>query len=151
PPRSPPPWAARSPGTPCWSRARATSRARTSPEWSVPSTTARYSAKLSIRPRDELVIALSLAEIAAVVGGQTYDIPDPSVQVTGPVVRDSRDAGPGSLFAAFAGERVDGHDFARAVVDAGAVAVLASRPVGVPAIVVADVQSALGALARHVV
>ncbi|MER6436497.1 UDP-N-acetylmuramoyl-tripeptide--D-alanyl-D-alanine ligase [Streptomyces sp. NPDC001185] len=97
------------------------------------------------------MIALSLAEIAAVVGGQTHDIPDPELQVTGPVVRDSREVEPGSLFVAFAGERVDGHDFARAVVDAGAVAVLASRPVGVPAIVVEDVQTALGALARHVV
>ncbi|MFJ9925246.1 UDP-N-acetylmuramoyl-tripeptide--D-alanyl-D-alanine ligase [Streptomyces misionensis] len=97
------------------------------------------------------MIALSLAEIAAVVGGQTHDIPDPSVRVTGPVVRDSREVVPGSLFAAFVGERVDGHDFAPQVVEAGAVAVLASRPVGVPAIVVEDVQSALGALARHVV
>ncbi|MYU08694.1 UDP-N-acetylmuramoyl-tripeptide--D-alanyl-D-alanine ligase [Streptomyces sp. SID8366] len=97
------------------------------------------------------MIALSLAEIAAVVGGQTHDIPDPSVQVTGPVVRDSREVVPGSLFAAFVGERVDGHDFAPQVVEVGAVAVLASRPVGVPAIVVEDVQSALGALARHVV
>lgn len=97
------------------------------------------------------MIALSLAEIAAVVGGQTHDIPDPSALVTGPVVRDSREAGPGSLFVAFAGERVDGHDFAASVVEAGAAAVLASRPVGVPAIVVDDVQRALGALARHVV
>jgi UDP-N-acetylmuramoyl-tripeptide--D-alanyl-D-alanine ligase len=97
------------------------------------------------------VIALSLAEIAEVVGGQTHDIPDPSVQVTAPVVRDSREVEPGSLFVAFAGERVDGHDFAEQVVEAGAVAVLASRPVGVPAIVVEDVQTALGALARHVV
>ncbi|EFE70025.1 MULTISPECIES: UDP-N-acetylmuramoyl-tripeptide--D-alanyl-D-alanine ligase [Streptomyces] len=97
------------------------------------------------------MIALSLAEIAEVVGGQTHDIPDPSVQVTGPVVRDSREAGPGSLFVAFVGERVDGHDFAARVVEAGAAAVLASRPVGVPAIVVEDVQAALGALARHVV
>ncbi|WOX09050.1 UDP-N-acetylmuramoyl-tripeptide--D-alanyl-D-alanine ligase [Streptomyces sp. N50] len=97
------------------------------------------------------MIALSLAEIAEVVGGQTHDIPDPSVQVTGPVVRDSREVEPGSLFVAFVGEHVDGHDFAEAVVEAGAVALLASRPVGVPAIVVDDVQSALGALARHVV
>ncbi|MGW7265540.1 UDP-N-acetylmuramoyl-tripeptide--D-alanyl-D-alanine ligase [Streptomyces sp. NPDC054842] len=97
------------------------------------------------------MIALSLAEIAAVVGGQTHDIPDPAVQVTGPVVRDSREVEPGSLFVAFVGERADGHDYARAVVGAGAVAVLASRPVGVPAIVVDDVTSALGALARHVV
>ncbi|MGB8942048.1 MAG: UDP-N-acetylmuramoyl-tripeptide--D-alanyl-D-alanine ligase [Streptomyces sp.] len=97
------------------------------------------------------MIALSLAEIATVVGGQTYDIPDPSVQVTGPVVRDSSEVEPGSLFVAFAGERADGHDYAAAVVEAGAAAVLASRPVGVPAIVVDDVQAALGALARHVV
>ncbi|MGW3648014.1 UDP-N-acetylmuramoyl-tripeptide--D-alanyl-D-alanine ligase [Streptomyces sp. NPDC000878] len=97
------------------------------------------------------MIALSLAEIAEVVGGQTYDIPDPSVQVTGQVVRDSREVEPGSLFVAFAGEHVDGHDFAAQVVEAGAVAVLASRQVGVPAIVVDDVQRALGALARHVV
>ncbi|MCI4144120.1 MULTISPECIES: UDP-N-acetylmuramoyl-tripeptide--D-alanyl-D-alanine ligase [Streptomyces] len=97
------------------------------------------------------MIALSLAEIAEVVGGQTHDIPDPSVLVTGEVVRDSREAGPGSLFVAFVGERVDGHDFAAQVVEAGAAAVLASRPVGVPAIVVEDVQAALGALARHVV
>ncbi|MCX5334795.1 MULTISPECIES: UDP-N-acetylmuramoyl-tripeptide--D-alanyl-D-alanine ligase [unclassified Streptomyces] len=97
------------------------------------------------------MIALSLAEIASVVGGQTHDIPDPSVQVTGSVVRDSREVEPGSLFVAFVGERVDGHDFAEQVVASGAVAVLASRPVGVPAIVVDDVQKALGALARHVV
>ncbi|MBX9393215.1 UDP-N-acetylmuramoyl-tripeptide--D-alanyl-D-alanine ligase [Streptomyces sp. TRM72054] len=97
------------------------------------------------------MIALSLAEITEICGGQTHDIPDPSAQVTGPVVRDSREVTSGSLFAAFVGERVDGHDFAAQVVEAGAVAVLASRPVGVPAIVVDDVQAALGALARHVV
>ncbi|WP_405909146.1 MULTISPECIES: UDP-N-acetylmuramoyl-tripeptide--D-alanyl-D-alanine ligase [unclassified Streptomyces] len=97
------------------------------------------------------MIALSLAEIAAVVGGQTYDIPDPAVLVTGPVVIDSRQVKDGSLFAAFVGEHVDGHDYAQRAVEAGAVAVLAQRPVGVPAIVVDDVQTALGALARSVV
>ncbi|MGW2294412.1 UDP-N-acetylmuramoyl-tripeptide--D-alanyl-D-alanine ligase [Streptomyces violaceorubidus] len=97
------------------------------------------------------MITLSLAEIAEIVGGRMHDIPDASAEVTGPVVRDSREAGPGSLFVAFVGERVDGHDFAAQVVEAGAAAVLGSRPVGVPAIVVEDVQAALGALARHVV
>lgn len=97
------------------------------------------------------MIALSLAEIAAIVGGQSHDIPDPSVQVTGSVVIDSRQVAPGSLFAAFAGEHVDGHDYARVAYEAGAAAVLAARPVGVPAIVVDDVQGALGALAREVV
>ncbi|MCK8680437.1 UDP-N-acetylmuramoyl-tripeptide--D-alanyl-D-alanine ligase [Streptomyces lichenis] len=97
------------------------------------------------------MIALSLAEVATLTGGLPHDIPDPELKVTGPVVIDSRKVGPGSLFAAFAGENVDGHDYARGAVDAGAVAVLATRPLGVPAIVVDDVQRALGALARAVV
>ncbi|MFE7772305.1 UDP-N-acetylmuramoyl-tripeptide--D-alanyl-D-alanine ligase [Streptomyces sp. NPDC057445] len=97
------------------------------------------------------MIALSLAEIAEIVGGQSHDIPDPATLVTGPVVIDSRQVEAGSLFAAFTGEHVDGHDYAERAVEAGAVAVLAARPVGVPSIVVEDVQSALGALARAVV
>lgn len=97
------------------------------------------------------MIALSLAEIAEIVGGQSYDIPDPDLRVTGPVVIDSRAVQPGALFAAFAGEKVDGHDYAERAVAAGAAAVLATRPVGVPAIVVPDVTAALGALARSVV
>ncbi|GHF31805.1 MULTISPECIES: UDP-N-acetylmuramoyl-tripeptide--D-alanyl-D-alanine ligase [Streptomyces] len=97
------------------------------------------------------MIDLSLAEIAAVTGGQQYDIPDPALAVTGPVVIDSREVRPGSLFAALSGDNVDGHDFAERAAAAGAVAVLASRPVGVPAIVVDDVVAALGALARAVV
>lgn len=67
------------------------------------------------------------------------------------MVYDSREVAPGSLFAAFVGERVDGHDYAERAVSAGAVAVLATRPVGVPAVVVPDVVAALGALARAVV
>jgi UDP-N-acetylmuramoyl-tripeptide--D-alanyl-D-alanine ligase len=97
------------------------------------------------------VIPHTLAEVARAVGGSTHDIPDDGLLVTGPVVRDSREVVPGALFVAFAGERADGHDFAGQVVRDGAVAVLAARPVGVPAIVVDDVQAALGALARHVI
>ncbi|MDI3387121.1 UDP-N-acetylmuramoyl-tripeptide--D-alanyl-D-alanine ligase [Streptomyces sp. B-S-A8] len=97
------------------------------------------------------MIALSLAEIASVVGGQPYDIPDGDRQVTGSVVIDSRKVEPGGLFAAFVGEQVDGHDYAERAIESGAAAVLATRPVGVPAIVVDDVEKALGALARAVV
>ncbi|MFJ6795757.1 UDP-N-acetylmuramoyl-tripeptide--D-alanyl-D-alanine ligase [Streptomyces sp. NPDC091268] len=97
------------------------------------------------------MIALSLAEIADITGGRPHDIPDPSVRITGPVVIDSRQVEAGSLFAAFAGEHVDGHDYAERAVAAGAAAVLAARPVGVPAVVVPDVEKALGALARTVV
>ena len=71
--------------------------------------------------------------------------------MTGEVVIDSRRAGPGGLFAAVAGERSDGHDFAAAAVAAGAVAVLATRPVPAPSVLVADVPAALAALARFVV
>ncbi|MFH7597749.1 UDP-N-acetylmuramoyl-tripeptide--D-alanyl-D-alanine ligase [Streptomyces racemochromogenes] len=97
------------------------------------------------------MIALSLAEIADITGGRPHDIPDPTAVISGPVVIDSRQVEPGSLFAAFAGEHVDGHDYAARAVAAGAAAVLAARPVGVPAIVVDDVERALGALARAVV
>ncbi|MDX2649069.1 UDP-N-acetylmuramoyl-tripeptide--D-alanyl-D-alanine ligase [Streptomyces sp. NPDC001902] len=97
------------------------------------------------------MIPLTLAEVAHAVGGSTYDIPDPTVPVTGSVEIDSRKVTPGGLFVAFQGEHVDGHDYAERAVAAGAVAVLAARPVGVPAIVVDDVQLALGALARHVI
>lgn len=96
------------------------------------------------------MIPLTLAEVAMAVGGSTHDIPDTGVRITGPVVLDSRNVEAGGLFVAFAGERADGHDFAAGAVRDGAAAVLAARPVGVPAIVVDDVEAALGALARHV-
>ncbi|MFF1902142.1 UDP-N-acetylmuramoyl-tripeptide--D-alanyl-D-alanine ligase [Kitasatospora sp. NPDC058218] len=96
------------------------------------------------------MIALTLAEVAAAVGG-TLDGADPDTPVTGPVEVDSRKVRPGCLFAAFAGEHVDGHDYAEQAVAAGAVAVLASRPVGVPAVLVDSVVDALGKLARTVV
>jgi UDP-N-acetylmuramoyl-tripeptide--D-alanyl-D-alanine ligase len=96
------------------------------------------------------MIELSLSDIAAVTGG-ALAAPHPGAAVTGPVVIDSRRVTQGALFAALPGEHVDGHDYARAAVAAGAVAVLASRPVpGVPAVVVPDVTAALGALARAV-
>ncbi len=98
----------------------------------------------------EPVIPLSLARIAQITGGQLCH-GDPDAVVSGEVVIDSRRAGPGGLFAAVAGERSDGHDFAAAAVAAGATAVLATRPVPVPSVLVADVPAALAALARSVV
>ena len=97
------------------------------------------------------VIPLTLAQIAGITGAVLDRVPDTGALVTGRVVIDSREAGPGGLFAALAGERADGHDFAAAAVAAGAVAVLASRPVGVPALIVPDAAAALAPLARAVV
>jgi UDP-N-acetylmuramoyl-tripeptide--D-alanyl-D-alanine ligase len=95
------------------------------------------------------VIPLTLAQIAEVTGGQLHG--EPTAVVTGEVVIDSRRVGPGGLFAAVAGERADGHDFAAAAVAAGAAAVLATRPVPVPSVLVTDVPAALAALARFVI
>ena len=94
------------------------------------------------------MIAWSLPEIAAIVDGVVHDDPD-GVTVTGPAFHDTRTPEPGGLFAAFSGEHVDGHEHAVAAVAAGAAAVLGSRPVGVPAVVVPDVRAALQGLATE--
>ena len=100
------------------------------------------------------MIALRLTDIAAIVGG----VLEPgaggdagSVVVHGPVVIDGREAAPGGLFAAFVGERTDGHDHADQAAERGAVAVLGSRPTLLPTVVVADPQQALQRLAAYVV
>ena len=97
------------------------------------------------------MIPLSVAEVAEATGAVLADVPDPAKLVTGPVVIDSREAVPGSLFAALPGSRTDGHAFTAGALAAGATAVLVTRPVGGPALVVPDVQDALGKLARAVV
>jgi UDP-N-acetylmuramoyl-tripeptide--D-alanyl-D-alanine ligase len=97
------------------------------------------------------LIPLSVAQIAEITGAVPDAVPDVRAVVTGPVVIDSRAARPGGLFAALPGERVDGHDYARGAVAAGAVAVLATRPCGAPALIVPDVPAALAALAHAVV
>lgn len=94
------------------------------------------------------MIPLTLAEIAAVVGG-TVD-GDPTLVVDAPAFLDSRSPVPGGLFVAVPGERVDGHDYAAQAHAGGAAAVLAVRPTGAPAVLVADPVVALGRLARHV-
>lgn len=95
------------------------------------------------------MIPLGLGEIAEIVGGTTEG--DGSATVTAPAVIDSRQAGPGGLFVAFAGAQADGHDFAEQAGRAGAVAVLGSRPTPLPTVVVEDVRGALQRLAAPVV
>ncbi|WP_436787293.1 UDP-N-acetylmuramoyl-tripeptide--D-alanyl-D-alanine ligase [Yinghuangia sp. YIM S10712] len=96
------------------------------------------------------MIVTTLADAAQAVGGRLAGGADPETRITAEVVVDSRKVTPGALFAAVAGERADGHDFAEAAVRDGAVAVLATRETGTPAIVVDDVVAALGRLARAV-
>ena len=97
------------------------------------------------------MIPLSLDEIARITGARLDGGADPAAVVTGPVVIDSRRVGPGGLFAAVEGERVDGHDYAATAHAAGAVAMLGTRPAGVPGLIVDDVPAALAKLAQQVV
>ena len=96
---------------------------------------------------------VSIAEIGAALDIAAFA--EKTGEVCG-VVTDSRKAGPGSLFVCVPGERVDGHDFAAAAVERGAVALLAQRPLSVPdggggevpVFVVPDSVEGLGQLAR---
>ncbi|MBS2937604.1 UDP-N-acetylmuramoyl-tripeptide--D-alanyl-D-alanine ligase [Nocardioides sp. J2M5] len=92
------------------------------------------------------MIEMTLAEVAEVVGGVAHG----DAVVTGGAFLDTRTPEAGGLFVAIAGERVDGHDLAAAAGAAGAVAVLGSRVTDLPTVVVDDVTTALGVLARHV-
>ena len=88
----------------------------------------------------------TLGEVASAAGGRLVG-GDPSTVVTA-VVSDSRSVSTGALFIALVGERADGHDFAVAAVEDGAVAVLGTRVTEAPTVVVTDVLQALGRLAR---
>ena len=96
------------------------------------------------------MIPLTLSDIAEVTGGRLAGGATGAELIDGPVEFDSRKAAPGGLFVAIPGERVDGHDFAATALAAGSVAVLGTRDIGVPAVLVEDVLVALGRLARVV-
>lgn len=107
------------------------------------------------------MIDLTLGEIAELTSGRLIGGADPAQVVTGFVEFDSRKITPGGLFVALPGDNVDGHRFAAAAVDKGAVAVLAARDVDAPAIrvdapsdsdddVADTVVEAMSALARAV-
>lgn len=84
------------------------------------------------------MIELSLTQVAEIVGGRLADISSEeaaATRITGTVEFDSRAVAAGGLFLALPGARSDGHDFAAAAFAAGAAAVLAARPVGVPAVI----------------
>jgi UDP-N-acetylmuramoyl-tripeptide--D-alanyl-D-alanine ligase len=98
------------------------------------------------------MIPLTLDEVRELTGGVLQGPADAgSFVVDGLVTTDSRECGPGSLYVARLGEHADGHDFAPAAAAAGAVGALSSRVVAdLPCVVVDDVQTAFGRLARGV-
>ncbi len=87
---------------------------------------------------------MRLSELRARVGGtlvgEDVDVCD--------VHRDSRRVGPGELFAALTGTKVDGVDFVPAARQRGAVAVLAERATELPTLVVSSARGALGEVAH---
>jgi UDP-N-acetylmuramoyl-tripeptide--D-alanyl-D-alanine ligase len=90
------------------------------------------------------VSLMSVAELADAVSGN-------GVRGNGSVVfssvsTDTRTLAPGALFVALRGERFDGHDYASAAVERGAVALLVERLIelDVPQVLVADAKRALG-------
>lgn len=89
--------------------------------------------------------ALTAQWVASAVGGVLAA--DADAQITS-VEKDSRIVQPGALFAAFVGEHVDGHDMVGQAIGNGATLALVQRPVDAPHVLVEDVTTALGSLAR---
>jgi UDP-N-acetylmuramoyl-L-alanyl-D-glutamate--2,6-diaminopimelate ligase len=87
--------------------------------------------------------------LADMVGGSVAGPGDPMIE---DVTHDSRQAGPGSLYVAVRGGRVDGHEFAPQALAAGASAICVDHPLssGVPEIVVEDTRRVMGDLAAAV-
>jgi UDP-N-acetylmuramoyl-L-alanyl-D-glutamate--2,6-diaminopimelate ligase len=81
---------------------------------------------------------------ARIVGDSTAEIEE--------VAYDSRRVKPGALFFCVPGERVDGHEFAQAVVDAGAAGLVVERELGelgVAQVVVPDARAAMAPMAAR--
>lgn len=102
------------------------------------------------------MIALSLAEIAAAVGGRLVLGQDGAAAesvVSGDAQTDSREVRDGQIFFARVGETTDGHRFAAQAIDRGASLLVVEREVDdrVAQIVVDDATRALGALAKATV
>ncbi|MEN9687558.1 MAG: hypothetical protein RL381_570 [Actinomycetota bacterium] len=93
------------------------------------------------------MISMKASEIAAVIHGSLHG---EDVTVSAPAVIDSRNATQGSLFLAFKGEHVDGHDYINDARSRGSVLTISTHAVDGPHIIVNDVVIALGKLAQHV-
>lgn len=90
---------------------------------------------------------MSLFSIADILGASIDLEQDMTVSR---VCIDSRAVQKGDLFFCIVGQRLDGHEFARQAVEAGACAVVASAPLelSAPVLLVRDTTLALGRLAR---
>lgn len=93
--------------------------------------------------------AVRLDRLTEAAGGARI-LGDGSVEVE-ELVYDNRKVGPGALFFCVRGSKVDGHEFAGAAVEAGAVGLVVEREldVGVPQVVVPDARAAMAPLAAR--
>ena len=93
--------------------------------------------------------SITVGRIAASVGGTVRG--DDGVAVSS-LTHDSTRVQPGAIFCCVRGEHTDGHHFAGAAVDGGAVALLVEEPLelDVPQIVVDDVRAAMPFAAAEV-
>jgi UDP-N-acetylmuramoyl-tripeptide--D-alanyl-D-alanine ligase len=94
------------------------------------------------------MIALTLEQIATIVGGKTYG--DATALITSAPVFDSRLAAKGSLFLALVGENSDGHNFVDDAKAHGATGFMTTKEVKGDGVLVSDVLLAVRALAAHV-
>lgn len=94
------------------------------------------------------MMSLNLSQIGEVLNGQVIGDDCPITLVS----TDTRDLQAGALFVALIGERFDAHDFAQQALEAGASALLVSRPLklAIPQLVVEDTKLALGQLGAYV-
>ncbi|MFQ4150433.1 UDP-N-acetylmuramoyl-tripeptide--D-alanyl-D-alanine ligase [Arthrobacter sp. LAPM80] len=105
------------------------------------------------------MIEFSAAEIAELTSGTLSAGTEPTLTIdVATIATDSRDAVPGGMYVAKAGEQADGHDYVAAAFAAGSVLALAEREVAAndagtpfPAVIVADAVRAMGTLAAEVV
>ena len=95
-------------------------------------------------------MSLELARLAGVLGIELR--PQWSDIDVSDVSHDSRAVAPGALFAAIRGVSSDGHNYAADAVEAGAVALLVERRLGlgIPELLVSSVRESLGPLASAV-
>jgi UDP-N-acetylmuramoyl-L-alanyl-D-glutamate--2,6-diaminopimelate ligase len=90
-----------------------------------------------------------LDQLAAAAAGARI-VGDESVEI-GSLAYDSRRVGPGTLFFCVPGEKVDGHEFAAAAVEAGAVGLVVERELelDVAQVVVDDARAAMAPIAAR--
>jgi UDP-N-acetylmuramoyl-L-alanyl-D-glutamate--2,6-diaminopimelate ligase len=91
---------------------------------------------------------MELGELLRAAGVEAELRGDGSVEI-GDLAYDSRRVSEGALYFCFPGEKTDGHDFAQAAIDAGAVALVVERPLDldVPQAQVDDARAAMAPIA----